>query len=76
MLDEKFINKLECLRESVKLLEEENYNLRTAIEKAKLRLEDGLVFCKNDSQCAYDKCEMVIKREQSILDILKGVENE
>ena len=37
-------------------------------------LEYDIRFCQNDSQGLYDKCNKAIKREQSILNILKEVE--
>lgn len=44
------------------------------IKKAIENLERGITFCKNDSQGLYDKCNIAINREKSILQILKEEE--
>ena len=37
-----------------------------------MNLKEELLFCENDSQGAYEKCNIAIHREESILKILKG----
>lgn len=60
------MQELEILREQVKKQKE-------VIDKVKIELEQGITFCKNDSQGLYDKCNIAINREQIMLDILKEV---
>lgn len=62
------------LKQGIEQLQQENKKYKEVIDKAIKRLEEGITFCKNDSQGVYDKCNIAIKREQSILDILKEVE--
>lgn len=50
--------------------------VKEVIDKAIKRLEEGITFCKNDSKGVYDKCNIAIKREQNILDILKRADND
>lgn len=50
--------------------------LLNRISKAITALEEGIEFCKNDSQGVYDKCNMAIKREEKVIAILKGDTNE
>ena len=50
--------------------------LLNRINKAITVLEEGIEFCKNDSQGIYDKCNMAIKREEKVIAILKGDTNE
>lgn len=50
--------------------------LLNRISKAITVLEEGIEFCKNDSQGVYDKCNMAIKREEKVIAILKGDTNE
>ena len=50
--------------------------LLNRISKAITVLEEGIEFCKNDSQGVYDKCNMAIKREEKVIAILKGDKNE
>ena len=45
-------------------------SLEQKINKAASLLEKGITFCKNDSGGVYDTCNIAIKREQDILDIL------
>ena len=33
-------------------------------------LEEGITFCENDSQDVYDKCNIAIRREKKVLEIL------
>lgn len=50
--------------------------LLNRISKAITVLEEGIEFCKNDSQGVYDKCNMAIKREEKVIAILKGEKHE
>lgn len=50
--------------------------LLNRINKAITVLEEGIEFCKNDSQGVYDKCNMAIKREEKVIAILKGDKHE
>lgn len=52
----------------------DNQKYKEVIDKAINRLKEEITFCKNDSQGVYDKCNIAIKREQDVLDILKEVE--
>ena len=65
---------IEDLERQVRALTEQNKKLKGTIEKAIYELERGITFCENDSQGAYEKCNIAIHREESILKILK--ENE
>lgn len=58
---------IECLLNEVQKQKE-------VIDKAIKILEKGITFCKNDSQGAFDKCNIAIKREQAVLNLLKEVE--
>lgn len=55
--------KIEDLERKVRTLTRQNQELKDIIEKA---------VCENDSQGAYEKCNIAIHREESILKILKG----
>lgn len=66
--------KIEDLERQVRTLTRQNQELKDIIEKAVHELERGITFCENDSQGAYEKCNIAIHREESILKILK--ENE
>ena len=46
---------------------------KDAIDKAIELLEKGIIFCENDSQGIYNKCNIAINREKKTLDILKEV---
>lgn len=59
--------------EELLIIKKKYEKYKEVIDKAKIELEKGITFCKNDSQGVYDKCNIAIKREQSILDILKEV---
>ena len=48
--------------------------IKDVLNKAKLKLEEGIRFCENDSQGVFDKCNIAIEREQAVLDLLKEVE--
>ena len=48
--------------------------LLNRIHKAIEVLDKGVKFCKNDSQGAYDICNIAIAREKKVIDILMGVE--
>lgn len=52
----------------------DNKKYKEVIDNVIKRLEEGITFCKNDSQGFFDKCNIAIQREQKILDILKEVE--
>ena len=65
---------IEDLERQVRALTEQNKKLKGTIEKAIHELERGITFCENDSQGIYEKCNIAIHREKSILEILK--ENE
>lgn len=54
-------------------LEHQIIEQKEVIDKAIDVLEEGIKFCKNDSQGAYDKCNIAISREKKVLDILKEV---
>lgn len=43
---------------------------KEVIDKTIETLEKGITFCKNDSQCSYDICNIAINREKEILQIL------
>lgn len=58
--------------ENLRTLTEENKKLKNTIEKAIHKLERGITFCENDSQGIYEKCNIAIHREKSVLEILKG----
>lgn len=64
--------KIEDLERQVRTLTRQNQELKDVIEKAVHELERGITFCENDSQGAYEKCNIAIHREESILKILKG----
>lgn len=51
-------------------------SLEQKINKAEYLLEKGITFCKNDSGGVYDTCNIALKREQALLDILRGDRNE
>lgn len=55
--------KIEDLERKVRTLTKQNQELKDIIEKA---------VCENDSQGAYEKCNIAIHREKSVLKILKG----
>lgn len=55
--------KIEDLERKVRTLTRQNQELKDIIEKA---------VCENDSQGVYEKCDIAIHREESILKILKG----
>lgn len=55
--------KIEDLERKVRILTRQNQELKDIIAKA---------VCENDSQGAYEKCNIAIHREESILKILKG----
>lgn len=63
--------KIEDLERQVRTLAKQNQELKYIIEKAVHELERGITFCENDSQGVYEKCNMAIHREESILKILK-----
>ena len=71
---------IDCTRRNTELLEENNQlksklqQKEDIINKAKDTLQRGITFCKNDSQGAYDICNMAIKREENVLEILNGGE--
>ena len=71
---------IDCTRRNTELLEENNQlksklqQKEEIINKAKDTLQRGITFCKNDSQGAYDICNMAIKREENVLEILNGGE--
>lgn len=46
-------------------------SLEQKINKAASLLEKGITFCKNDSGGVYDTCNIVLKREQEALNILR-----
>ena len=48
--------------------------VKEVLNKAKSKLEEGIRFCENDSQRAFDKCNIAVKREKAVLDLLKEVE--
>lgn len=64
--------KIENLERQVRTLTEQNKKLKSTIEKAISALERGITFCENDSQGIYEKCNIAIHREKSVLEILKG----
>lgn len=64
--------KIENLERQVRTLTEENKKLKNTIEKAIHKLERGITFCENDSQGIYEKCNIAIHREKSVLEIPKG----
>ena len=66
--------KIEDLERQVRTLTKQNQELKNIIGKAIHELKKGITFCKNDSQGVYEKCNIAIHREESILKILK--ENE
>lgn len=68
--------KIEDLERQVRTLTKQNQELKDIIEKAVYELERGITFCENDSQGAYEKCNIAIHREESILKILKGEPDE
>ena len=65
-----------CLLMDIRTLIFENKIYKEVIQKAINKLEDGISFCKKDSQGLYDRCNSAILREQRILDILKEVKYE
>ena len=71
---ESYSNEVERMQKYIDELLQENKQLKEVIDKAIKKLEQGITFCQNDSQGVYDKCNIAIKREQNILDILKEVE--
>ena len=56
--------KIEDLERQVRTLAKQNQELKYIIEKAVHELERGITF--------YEKCNIAIHREESILKILKG----
>lgn len=46
------------------------YKQREVIDKAKKKLKQGITFCENDSEGAYDICNIAINREKEILNVL------
>lgn len=52
----------------------ENEHQKEIIDKAKEKLKQGITFCENDSQGAYDICNIAINREKEILQILEDKE--
>lgn len=56
--------------------QQENEQLKERIDKAIELLEKGIIFCENDSQGVYDKCNIAINREKKVLEILRGESNE
>ena len=62
------------LERQLEKLQQENQKMKEVIDKAIQSLEEGIAFCKNDSQGSFDVCNIAIAREQYILDILKKVE--
>ena len=46
--------------------------LQERVDKAVNLLSEGVTFCENDSQGAYDKCNIAIHREKEAVLILKG----
>lgn len=50
--------KIEDLERQVRALTEQNKKLKGTIEKAVHELERGITFCENDSQGAYEKCNI------------------
>lgn len=73
-IHDSYIKELQKQDEYIKKLEKENQKYKEVIDKVKIELEQGITFCKNDSQGIYDKCNIAINREQIMLDILKEVE--
>ena len=65
-------NEVEMLYDLINRLERENIQYKGIIIKARELLEKGITFCKNDSQGAYNICNMAINREKEILKVLKG----
>ena len=60
----------------IKLLNEAEQQVgkqKEVIDKAIETLEKGIIFCENDSQGIYNKCNITINREKKVLDILKEV---
>lgn len=62
------------------ILDDNGYNYLVSLEhkinEAVSHLEKGITFCKNDSGGVYDTCNIALKREQALLDILRGDTNE
>ena len=64
--------KIEDLERKVRILTRQNQELKDIIAKAVHELERGITFCENDGKGAYEKCNIAIHREKSVLKILKG----
>lgn len=54
-------------------LQQENQQLKSVLNEVREILSQGITFCKNDSQGAYDVCNITINREKKILEILDKV---
>lgn len=52
------------------------YKQKEIIDKAIEYIEKNIHFCENDSQGAYDICNIRIASDKKLLEILKGEENE
>lgn len=63
----------DCLRMRISAREEVCDKYKKIIDEAIKVLEEGITFCENDGQGIYDKCNIAIHREKSVLKILKGV---
>lgn len=62
-------------------LERNNFKLQARADKYKCRndkaieyIEENIKFCENDSQGAYDVCNIRIRSDKKLLEILKGIE--
>lgn len=55
-----------------KPIREDNLKQNRQIIKAIELLKKSIEYCENDSQCAYDVCNIAINREKEILNILMG----
>lgn len=57
--------KIEDLERQVRTLTRQNQELKDIIEKAVHELERGITFCENDSQGAYEKCNIAGKYSEN-----------
>lgn len=55
-------------------LNKEVDELHNRIDKAIKYIEENIHFCENDSQGAYDVCNIRIASDKKLLEILKGKE--
>ena len=62
------------IQEYVDFVQQKYERYKETVDRLIDMLEYDIRFCQNDSQGLYDKCNKAIKREQSILNILKEVE--